>query len=593
MRVDLLPNNVLVPVGDATVKTADDPAVGADGNFLAEICRALNVDEQEGNPIEENAIDLNSDEPDSKDMSMFMSACLFALQPPNQKLGIDPSLTIPKSKGDSEESYDAANSDLLLFSGSVKTDSEGKNIIADSQSAFDLFDRTFLPLLAVQNQGVQNQGTQNQAIQNQGGQNQWAQNQGGQNQWVQNQGGQNQWVQNQGVQNQGVQNQGVQNQAILNTATDVAADRKTDTKLDSNKLNTSDLDLNLQSLVIPVVSHPIENSKKVELEANGVSDKKGFQTNLANKEALLESAADLITSMPLKSNKPESATTESTPNESQLQFKAIASNERFIPTGETNSTQDCSSIQKDKTISDIRKTSDPLKMNVAKEIIAEIPLADRVNPVNKTAESMALLNKWDGTPESVKSNNSAVDNSQEKFSSMAMNLEQSTGTTKFVSGSEATMPSRSGDLINELAERIQVLLRDGKGEIRIQLKPEHLGKLEIRAESGGNGVIAHITAESGSVKNYLENNLHVLKQSFQDQGIKIDRIQVNVQDFTDSQPNHGQSTAFGQAGSGNQNDESPKHARSVDFGKINPTEEISVDSLNFISDSLGRINAVA
>jgi flagellar hook-length control protein FliK len=32
------------------------------------------------------------------------------------------------------------------------------------------------------------------------------------------------------------------------------------------------------------------------------------------------------------------------------------------------------------------------------------------------------------------------------------------------------------------------------------------------------------------VKNYLEHNLHILQQSFQDQGLKIDRIQVTVQE---------------------------------------------------------------
>jgi flagellar hook-length control protein FliK len=93
--------------------------------------------------------------------------------------------------------------------------------------------------------------------------------------------------------------------------------------------------------------------------------------------------------------------------------------------------------------------------------------------------------------------------------------------------SAATEPT---DFLSQLTERIQMQLRDGEDIIRIQLKPSSLGRMEIRAETSSAGVIATIVTESAGVKSYLEHNLHLLQESFQDQGLKVDRINVAVQD---------------------------------------------------------------
>ncbi len=100
--------------------------------------------------------------------------------------------------------------------------------------------------------------------------------------------------------------------------------------------------------------------------------------------------------------------------------------------------------------------------------------------------------------------------------------------------------SRPPDFIIQLAGRMQVQIQSGGGELRLQLKPENLGRLEIRAESGASGVVARIVTESDAVKHYLENNLHTLHQSLQDQGLKIERIDVTVQDGLEARQFAGQ-----------------------------------------------------
>jgi flagellar hook-length control protein FliK len=108
---------------------------------------------------------------------------------------------------------------------------------------------------------------------------------------------------------------------------------------------------------------------------------------------------------------------------------------------------------------------------------------------------------------------------------------------------------RQQEFLFQLADKIQVQVQNGGGEIRIQLRPENLGRMEITAETGAQGMVARIVTESAGVKQYLENNLHVLQQSLADNGLKVDRIDFIVQDGLDSRLFNGNQQQS-QAGAG-------------------------------------------
>jgi flagellar hook-length control protein FliK len=155
------------------------------------------------------------------------------------------------------------------------------------------------------------------------------------------------------------------------------------------------------------------------------------------------------------------------------------------------------------------------------------------------------------------------------------------GAPAMPGAAEATA-SRPKEFIIQLADRIQVQLRDGKGEIRIQLQPDNLGHLEIRAESTVNGVVARIVAESSSIKNYLETNLHLLQQSLQDQGLKVERIQVSVQDNNGFDSFAGYAAQSGHTGPGPQGRGNGRSGASGSL-RVEPSEELAVDPLTWVS----------
>jgi flagellar hook-length control protein FliK len=105
-------------------------------------------------------------------------------------------------------------------------------------------------------------------------------------------------------------------------------------------------------------------------------------------------------------------------------------------------------------------------------------------------------------------------------------------------------------LTPQISEKIQFLVRDGGGVLRIRLQPDEFGEMEIQAETTSKGLVARIAAESAHVKNYLESSLHALQQHLQDQGMKVDRIQVTLQDGSDFQGSSNHSSKSGHSNSG-------------------------------------------
>jgi flagellar hook-length control protein FliK len=93
-----------------------------------------------------------------------------------------------------------------------------------------------------------------------------------------------------------------------------------------------------------------------------------------------------------------------------------------------------------------------------------------------------------------------------------------------------TVGLRNPEFMFRIASRIHTQLMSGDGVVRVQLKPNLLGRLEIHAQTYASNVSVTIKAESEAVREYLESNLHILQKNLQDQGIKLDRLHFAILD---------------------------------------------------------------
>jgi flagellar hook-length control protein FliK len=236
------------------------------------------------------------------------------------------------------------------------------------------------------------------------------------------------------------------------------------------------------------------------------------------------------------------------------------------------------------------------KPNIEKppELKTSVPDLEPSDRGKQPASPIAMQGKIENGPSDfTRAKGTGTENQRESFTQYFGAAAQKLGTNSAITAAETAAPLQNRELLFELAERIQVQLREGKGEIRIQLKPDSLGSLEIRAESTTSGVVASIAAESAQVKTYLENNLHLLQQNLQDQGLKVDRIQIFTQDGLDPQFASGHSAHFGDSGSG-QHGRQDRDTLEQGFVPAAPTEELPVDPAGLsYSNQSSRFHRVA
>lgn len=85
------------------------------------------------------------------------------------------------------------------------------------------------------------------------------------------------------------------------------------------------------------------------------------------------------------------------------------------------------------------------------------------------------------------------------------------------------------EIIAQIVQKAEILFTNKLSEVKIDLKPEFLGRLTIKVMVEEGVVTARFIAENQQVKHMLESNLHTLRQNLESQGIRVERTEVNVQ----------------------------------------------------------------
>lgn len=88
--------------------------------------------------------------------------------------------------------------------------------------------------------------------------------------------------------------------------------------------------------------------------------------------------------------------------------------------------------------------------------------------------------------------------------------------------------SQSENIINQLTEQIRFNVNEEFKSMEMQLYPEHLGKVGVQVVIKDGILTAQITAENETVKKAIEAQLINLKESFNNQGLKVENVEVTI-----------------------------------------------------------------
>lgn len=91
-----------------------------------------------------------------------------------------------------------------------------------------------------------------------------------------------------------------------------------------------------------------------------------------------------------------------------------------------------------------------------------------------------------------------------------------------------TSEIQQADILRQVIDQIRVLSGNDMNRLEIQLYPQHLGKLQIQVMMKNGTMTAQITTETEMAKAAIEQQLQQLKETFREQSMKVDAVEVSV-----------------------------------------------------------------
>ena len=87
------------------------------------------------------------------------------------------------------------------------------------------------------------------------------------------------------------------------------------------------------------------------------------------------------------------------------------------------------------------------------------------------------------------------------------------------------------DIMNQIMESMKINLKSDVQELELHLHPASLGNVHVQIAAKEGTVTAQFIAQNETVKAAIESQLVQLKTQFEEQGIKVDKVEVAVGDY--------------------------------------------------------------
>lgn len=200
---------------------------------------------------------------------------------------------------------------------------------------------------------------------------------------------------------------------------------------------------------------------------------------------------------------------------------------------ETQNVQDVTSDQelpelnlegmKDYTVS-VHRDGETVQMKVT---------VDDVSGAKSVAETVTDTPKTEANGFSGNKENGASDPGNHSEGSTAGNaLLQTNGQQPEITEVQTSEPvfqsSETQEIMDQIVEYMKVNLKADTQEMEMQLHPASLGTVNVQVAAKDGMLTAHFTTQNEAVRAVIETQLIQLKTQFEEQGIKVDAVEVTV-----------------------------------------------------------------
>lgn len=179
------------------------------------------------------------------------------------------------------------------------------------------------------------------------------------------------------------------------------------------------------------------------------------------------------------------------------------------------------------------------------ELMEELPKEDLRQPVQTEVTSDAATVQTDTLDKKItvetqqqENGGQSADSQQPKSETaehqvstadIAANLTQSINDTFGEVITQNVHHVDAADIVQQIIDSVKVITTQNLQSMEIQLNPENLGKIHLIVTSKDGIMTAQLTAQDEAVKKAIESQLAQLKENFNNQGLKVQNVEVAVE----------------------------------------------------------------
>lgn len=248
--------------------------------------------------------------------------------------------------------------------------------------------------------------------------------------------------------------------------------------------------------------------------------------------------------------------------------------------------QDISAINESNTIG--RQTTGTDKASDSKSISTDIKVEAAKTETEQKSDSIQAGQP--GSDNTADDNKSTDLKEQNTFQSFVDNMVKSVENSSAYNDENVADVSKLKEIAYQIVEKIRLLIKPDQTSLEINLSPESLGKVNLTIHSREGVMTARFVCENQVSKEAIESQLNELRQALNQQGIKVEEIEVTVAAYAFDQSNS--SSEQNQPDSRKSN--SGKHItmeEAIGMSDDAAAEEDSADSSNGLTDN--QINYMA
>ncbi len=87
------------------------------------------------------------------------------------------------------------------------------------------------------------------------------------------------------------------------------------------------------------------------------------------------------------------------------------------------------------------------------------------------------------------------------------------------------------EITQQIVEQVKVVIRPEQTSMEMQLNPEHLGKVNLNITSKNGVMTAQFLTQTQVAKEAIESQVQILRETLEQQGLKVEAIEVNVSEY--------------------------------------------------------------